>query len=217
MKILFSYDIDKDVENFILSAKSLNNREPTILQKAYARKCGKLVLPDKVRRFILEHIAENKIDMVSEIAKVSKRWSQIEDKFTKRARTIFKVQNPARKIVVYLTTNSRCTYNMKKNYFFVYIKSKNTNLTIMHELFHFYTWKALSNKVNILKISPTEYNDIKESLTELLNLEFHDLLNGAVDKGYPQHRKIRMFIKESWQRNPNLEGLIKDLQNFSRT
>lgn len=211
MKILFSYDIDKDIENFILSARSLNNKEPTSFLKSYTKKYGKTLAPGKIRKFIHEYLDSNNIDIAAEMIRISTEWSKVENEFTKRAKAIFKTRNPARKIIIYLTTNNRCTYNRKDKYFFVYVKSKNTNLTIMHELFHFYTWEALSSNKTKLKISPHQYNEMKESLTELLNIEFHDMLDGSRDKGYPQHQKMRMFIKKNWQKIQNLPKLIETL------
>lgn len=76
-----------------------------------------------------------------------------------------------------LAMNSRCTYHIPNKYIFVYHNSKSANQTIMHELFHFYTWHVFQNKLNNIVIPKEKYNDIKESLTELLNLEFSDLMD----------------------------------------
>ena len=81
----------------------------------------------------------------------------------------------------------------------------------MHELLHFYTWHAFGKKLIDEGLSRLVYNDIKESLTELLNVEFKDLLDGAVDKGYPQHQEIRAKIRNLWETEKDINKLVLNL------
>ena len=60
-------------------------------------------------------------------------------------------------------------------------------------------------------LSSLAYNDIKESLTELLNLEFADLMKGKSDRGYPQHQKMRAEINKMWQIKKNIAEIIQQL------
>lgn len=80
----------------------------------------------------------------------------------------------------------------------------------MHELFHFYTWQAF-HKTLKKGFSEERYNDIKESLTELFNLEFADLMGGAKDKGYAQHKAMRDKIRAIWTKNKNIKNLVRQL------
>ena len=66
--------------------------------------------------------------------------------------------------------------------------------SIMHELLHFYTLKAFAKRSEELGLTLMQYNDVKESLTVLLNTEFKDLMGDAVDNGYPQHQNMRVQI-----------------------
>jgi len=81
----------------------------------------------------------------------------------------------------------------------------------MHELLHFYTWEAFGRefkKKNV--INERQYYDFKEALTEILNLEFADLMGGDYkDLGYPQHQEMRKRIKECWNKYKNLRKVVE--------
>ena len=61
------------------------------------------------------------------------------------------------------------------------------------------------------------YDDIKESLTVLLNLEFSDLMHNYEDKGYHPHQEIRALIKQYWEQHHDLtkvlDLVVEDLKN----
>ena len=209
MKIVFSYSLDKDVENFIKSSQSVNNKNLTKFQEAYIKKFGDDYDPIKVKSFIESYNKENKIDFDVVTAEIEKKWQTIENEFIRRAESVF---GPYPfDVLVYLSTNSRCTYNISQNYFFVFIGGEHTNAIIMHELWHFYTWNMLHADLVKEGISPEQYNDIKESLTELLNLECKDLLGGHEDRGYPQHAAMRGLIREIWAKDKDIKNLIARL------
>ena len=60
-------------------------------------------------------------------------------------------------------------------------------------------------------LSKLTYNDIKESLTELLNLEFSDLMNGKRDEGYLQHQDMRAEIQKMWLVQKDIKVIIEKL------
>ncbi len=137
-------------------------------------------------------------------------WRKIEAMFFKRASKIFDCKL-SDTITVYLTHNERCTYNLKERYFFVRIGSASANVTIMHELLHFFTYEAFGAKLLAQEDSREKYNDIKEALTELLNTEFKDLMDGQVDRGYAQHQDLRLRVREYWGWDKNMGRLIQHL------
>ena len=82
-----------------------------------------------------------------------------------------------------------------------------TRKTVMHELWHFYTWYALGVDQEE-RLGKQKYNDLKEALTVLINIECKDLLKkGVEDKGYPQHQGIRQKILKYWETDRNLKNL----------
>lgn len=74
----------------------------------------------------------------------------------------------------------------------------------MHELWHFYTWYKFGI-AHQNEIGSEKYNDVKESLTVLLNIVCQDILpTGAEDKGYPQHQETRKKIIGLWKVKPDI-------------
>ena len=81
----------------------------------------------------------------------------------------------------------------------------------MHELWHFYTWYSLGIDQEE-KLGKQKYNNIKEALTVLLNVECKDLmLEGAYDSGYPQHKELRDKIIELWEKEKNISKLWEQI------
>lgn len=210
MNILFAYNREKDVENFIKGAKGANNPLPTKLHSLYIQKHGEELHENRVNSFIGDYILENNLDIRRIASKIERDWLPIKDAFINRVEDIFKFQYPAETIMAYLTTSSRCAYNIEDNYFFINMQSKGTNAIIMHEMLHFYTRQVFYREFEDKGFSKQQYSDIKESLTELLNIEFTDLMEGEEDKGYAQHREMRNKIREIWPEKKDIRCLIYD-------
>lgn len=211
MKLHFAYDIEKDIDNFIRGTNAVNSKKPTKFQILFSEKYGENFEPEKVKAFIEEQDEISSFDASKEIIAIEERWKIAERIFIERVETIFGISYPAPIITVYLTHNERCTYNIEQNYFFVRIGSEFSTNTLMHELLHFYTWHAFGEELLEEGLSKLAYNDIKESLTELLNLEFFDLMSGKQDVGYPQHQEMRAKIREMWEARKNIAEIIKSL------
>jgi GrpB-like predicted nucleotidyltransferase (UPF0157 family) len=211
MNLHFVYNIEKDIENFINGMRSANSKKPTKFQISFSEKYGDHFELGKVEAFIEEQDKINDFDVNKEIVTVEERWKIVEPIFIERVEKIFGISYPVPIVTVYLTHNERCTYNIEQNYFFVRIGSEFSNNTIMHELLHFYTWYVFGKKLLDEGLSKLVYNDIKESLTELLNLEFFDLMNGKPDSGYPQHYEIRTKICEMWQTRKDITSVVNTL------
>ena len=213
MNIIFKYNVDKDIENFIKSTKSVNSKEPTKLFLLFSGEFNNPTIVNEidVKNFVENYIQKNNINTDEKTDELQKRWNVIEAESIIRLERIFKIKYPAEEVTAYLTTNERCTYNTKENYFFVNLNNSQSNRTVIHELFHFYTWHAIHEELTKRGVTAIQYNDIKESLTELLNVEFKDLLDGAVDKGYPQHQEIRAKIRNLWETEKDINKLVLNL------
>ncbi len=117
-----------------------------------------------------------------------------------------------KEIKAYLTINDRCPYRIEENLFFVTISKKSPVKIIMHELWHFYTWEKFGSQEKI--IGEKKYDNIKEALTVLLNVECKKLLpEGIQDKGYPQHKELREKILKIWTEKPDIDFLWNKLIN----
>jgi hypothetical protein len=58
-------------------------------------------------------------------------------------------------------------------------------------------------------MSDEQYNNTKEAMTILLNVIFKDLLGDLTDKGYPQHKEMRVWMRDEYSNNPDLDALIE--------
>ncbi len=210
MMIIFSYNIDKDIENIINGTHAINSKKPTKFQLSFSDNYGNNFEPEKVKTYIQQQDKINNFDANKETVTMEAKWKNAESIFIERAEKIFSLTYPS-PITIYLTHNERCTYNIEKNYFFVKIGSEFSNNAIMHELLHFYTWQAFGKKLLEEGVAKSTYNDVKESLTELLNLEFSDLMSGKPDSGYPQHQGMRRIIHDTWLPQKDLFSIVQKL------
>ncbi len=208
MTLDFSYDTNRDVENFMKGTKAVNDSKPTKFHQLYIDTCGETVDDSKLKSFIAKYIEDQHINIIERVEQIKNNWLPIQYAFIKRCEIIFDTVYPQEDIHIYLTTNGRCTYSIEKGFFFVRIQSANANPTIMHELFHFYTYHVFYKKIKDAGLTDLEYNNIKESLTELLNIDFHDLMGGIVDKGYIQHQKMRKDIRDYYSKNKSIVGVV---------
>ena len=211
MKVNFTYNREKDVWCLLNKGKSSNNSQnPTKQYEKLVEKYGENPTYANAVSFLDEYISENRIDIPKRIEDFGAEWQSVAQTFQARAESIFGV-SLTKDIYAYLTINSRCPYNIQDNFFYVSIQSRQTMKTVMHELWHFYTWYGLGEDQEE-KIGKQKYNDLKESLTVLLNIECKDLLpEGVFDMGYPQHSEIRERLVEYWQKDRNIHNLWNHL------
>lgn len=189
----------------LLSKGAGSNNSPTKMTKTYellVSQVDDLGDETKVREFIRRFIRENNIDIANNLSEINKNWQEIANKFEERATKIFRI-DLTQDITAYLTITGRYPYDMKENYFYVSLLKTNTNATIMHELWHFYTYSKFGDYID--RLGASKYNDIKEALTVLLNIECKDLLGEEVDSGYPQHKDLRERITQLWADKKDLE------------
>ena len=152
----------------------------------------------KLEAFITKYTAGQKLNLSSETERIENAWQPIERGFLKKVESIFGIPSPLDYVRVFLTTDTRCSYSIENGYFFVSVSRPFQNKTIMHELLHFWTWWMFHQEVESGRMTKECHNDVKESLTELLNIEFQDLLDGARDDGYPQHKEMRAMAGKVW-------------------
>jgi hypothetical protein len=214
MKIQFSYDQDRNVQNYIKASGSVNSKRPSKMQAMYIDEYGEIFEEDKLKAFISAYIQRSGLDMNYEAKRMRADWRSVEQFFLERVEAIFGVPAPAGVIQAFLTTDTRCSYSIRENYFFVSVFHTFPNKTIMHELLHFWTWWRFGKEVENGSLTESQYNNIKESLTVILNVEFTDVLNGEVDEGYPQHRELREAIRSDWLATKNIEHVFTVAKRF---
>lgn len=213
MRLTFTYDKEKDIWCLLNKGKSSNNSQsPTKVYEQLVAAAGENPTPKQTSEFIDRYLAENNIDLDARIRELENSWAKLADEYQTRAEQIFGTTLSA-DITVYLTINNRCPYDITNNSFFVSLSNESPTRTIMHELWHFYTWYGLGAG-ELEKLGNEKYNDLKESLTVLLNIECKDLLpEGVEDIGYPQHAELRKRIVELWSEEKDIRKVWETASN----
>jgi len=215
-KLEFQFDKEKDLHNIWETCNSKSdyghNFKKDVTQnildicedKDYKR-CKK-DLQKTMSPFYKNHLINRTLEAFE------KSWKDIGKEYFVRLEKITKRKISFNEVNVYLTTSGRCPYNPhgKPVHFFInFFSNIPTALTIAgHELMHIHIhntdyWTKIENAIGYDKT-----HDLKEALTELLNLEFRDLWL-ADDFGYPGHTKLRKYISQQWNKNKDFEKLIE--------
>jgi hypothetical protein len=204
-KVDFIYNREKDIWCLLNKGKSSNNSQTaTKVYEELVSTCGENPNTVETSTFIDKYIKEKQIEVGTLSEEFEKDWNTVAKEYYKRAEDIFGVFLPE-KVTAYLTINTRCPYSIENKYFFVSVSNVSARRTIMHELWHFYTWEKFGTDIEE-KLGKQKYNDIKEALTVLLNVECADLLpEGVTDSGYPQHQEMRSKITEVWKETKDIE------------
>lgn len=213
MKLVFAYNKKEDIWVLLNKGKSSNNSpNPTKVYKQLIEFAGENPDENSTSEFIDNYIKDNEIDLNKCITDYQEDFNQIANEFQKIAGKVFSV-SINETITAYLTINSRCPYSIQKNLFFISVSNNSAIKTAMHELWHFYTWYKFGASEQE-RIGAKKYNDIKEALTVLLNLECKHLLpDGIEDTGYLQHQELRNEILKLWAENPDINFVWKKLAN----
>lgn len=211
MKVVFEYSREKDIWCLVNYGKtSMNSSSTTKVYDLLVKGYGDTPLVENIAMFIDGYLATNNVDIDAYKSKYQSDWNSIADEYRKIAEDVFKIHVDDT-VTAYLTINTRSPYSIESNIFFVKIPSESVRKTIMHELWHFYTWYKFG-VVWEEKMGKEKYNEIKEALTVLLNVECKDLLPESVlDMGYPQHQELRAKILELWSKERDIEKLWSEL------
>lgn len=207
MEVIFEYNREKDVWCILNYGKgSLNSSQQTKQYQELVNLYGENPKVEIVSKFIDNYLVNNYIDVQKNTLQHQTDWNNVAQQYQKRAESIFGVVLP-KDVTAYLTINNRSPYSIQEDWFFVNAGGFSSIKTVMHELWHFYTWYKYGF-VWEQKIGKQKYNDIKEALTVLLNEECKDLLpEGVIDSGYPQHQELRRKIVDIWNKEKNMDKL----------
>ena len=207
MKVTFQYNKERDMWCLKNKGKASNNdSNPTAVYQSLVARYGEEPTWEDISAFIDAYIAEKNINMEHYLAAYQAEWNAIADQYVQRAESIFGA-SLQEDVTAYLTINNRCPYNILQNYFFVSVPTRSASRTAMHELWHFYTWYSFGSEEEN-RLGKKKYNDLKESLTVLLNIECKDLmLEGVVDGGYPQHKEVRARVLDLWRHDRDIKKL----------
>lgn len=214
MKLAFTYNLEKEWDNLRRGLNSKNHLKLSAVVLDMQSKGVNIKNKEEVLKFFGDEIENKKLDIPSIQKRIDANWRKIEKEAVARMDKLFG-QHFNYDVTAYLTLNDRCAYNFDQKYFFVNMRSSNPNGIILHELMHFYTYEFILPDFKKRKISPEIFNDYKEALTFLLNIEFADLLNGWVDKGYEKQKELRADLEKAWPKFKTVRELTDHfLENY---
>lgn len=170
-KVKFKFDIEKDFWNYNRNYDKEISKED--LEKTYS-------------------VNKNFFD--KQAKSIESKWLVIEKKFFERLAKITKRKIYSEEFTCYFTTIGKCPYRPKENWFMasIFNSLERVMTTIAHELFHLQFHHYFEDK-----IPKEKFQNIKEALTVLLNVEFKDILTKE-DKGYEKNKDLREFIINNW-------------------
>ena len=198
MKVNFLYSKEKDIWCLLNKGKSSNNSNtPTAVYQELVSEMGESPDETSTASFIDAYLKKHVLRIKTITDEYQKIFDGISREFQDHAEKVFGV-SISKDLNGYLTINSRCPYNIEENWFFVSITKPNPELTMMHELWHFYTWNKFG-KDEQARLGFKKYNELKEALTVLINIECAHLLpEGIKDEGYSQHHELRGMMLRLW-------------------
>lgn len=207
MKLSFQYNPAREYDNFRAAFASKNHRKASPRQREFYAKYKRLT-PANVKVFSRTSMNEHDLAPTAILREIRQRWGKAEKRFFLRADRIWGQPLGGSRMTVYLTVHDRCSYNFERGYFFIHTNTRAVTKTIMHELWHWYFYESVGKALKRL-YGPTVFNDIKESLTVLLNEEFAGLMPGVQDRGYPQHKRMRTAILRTYRRTKDIYTTIQ--------
>lgn len=218
-KVTFHYNFKKDAWSWVLIAKDkelwgVNWKDqvtfiPDKLLKQVIKK-DKKTAEFLVYQYLTSHPKKQIRQPIikEELKAIKSSWKKIEKKFFKRLEIITQQPIFINHFKCYFTSGFMCPYNEKENWFMTSmwraIPSQIT--TICHELLHLQFLHYYKKHCKIF-LSKRQIENLKESLTFLLNTDFNDLLL-CEDFGYPIHKKLREKLQKIWQKEKNFKKFL---------
>lgn len=170
----------------------------------------------RAQKIIEKYIKDNPIKeyknkvMYSEMRSLEKSWRIIEKKYFKILSKL--TNNPifSDRIDCYFTSGLMCPYNEKENWFMVSMwhSIPFSITTICHEIMHLQFLCYYKEYLKKQGLTKDQIEDLKESLTFLLNESEFEKIILCQDAGYPEHNELREKLKKSWLKNRDFKKLI---------
>ncbi len=215
-KVIFKFDKEKDVYNLWETCNEESNygydfREK--IPKDILEMCvGKTFeeCKNELKKRLKKTHKNPKIKLKKK--ELNQNWRKIEKKYFKTLEKITNKKFPFKKVYGYLTVAPRCPYrpHWRPPAFYtpIFANLSKSILTSGHEIMHIHLhniewWNRVEKQLGDKKT-----HDLKEALTVLLNIEFKDLFE-EVDKGYPNHVKLRRFIEKEWEKEKDFDILTE--------
>ncbi len=218
----FKYNIRKDAWSWVLIAKNKNlfgldwKNQVSHIPKDLLSKIEKLSFSGAkniVENYLRKHPKRRYREIIikKELTGLNEVWRRREKEFFKILSIITKKPIYRDNFECFFTTGFMCPYNEKGNWFTVSMwHSLPFSLTtIAHELSHLQFLHYYKKYLKKRGLTDKNIEDLKESLTFLLNEpEFEEVIL-VEDKGYPKHQGLRKKLKKVWEKKKNFKEFLE--------
>jgi len=180
-------------------------------------------LPSKIQRkivgrgrleayeFLLPYLRKlyKKLNIAKIKNEVNELFGQKQEAILRRMEKVTGRKIYQKEFVFFLTTFPRGPYNFQKGHIWLPVIWSKVEwlLTFVHELLHFQTY-AYWEKFCLKHVTKEQFEDLKESLTVVLNDDFADLIK-AKDHGYERHKELRIKLLKFWRKDKNFDRLVR--------
>ena len=220
-KVEFNYNLHKDAWSWVLIAKDKNlwglnwkNQIPHISEDLLAK-----ILKSNFSAAIKiteEYIKNNPqkaykyLVIKTEIQALRKLWKSVELKYFKTLAAITQKSIYSEKIGCFITSGFVCPYNQKENWFMasMWHSLPFSITTICHEILHLQFLHYYKDYLAKKGLKNKQIENLKESLTFLLNEPEFNKIILSQDVGYPEHIKLRKQLRNIWLKNKNFKTFI---------
>lgn len=222
-KLNFDYNLKKDAWSWVLIAKDKNNWGLN-WREQIAQISDDLL--DKIEKTnfasaqkVVEKYIENDLKkeykrkvMKAEMQALEKSWLLIEKKYFETLSTITDKPIFTDKFDCFFTTGFMCPYSEKENWFMVSMwhSIPFSITTICHEIMHLQFLHYYRSYLKKKGLTNNQIEDLKESLTVLLNGVEFDSVILSQDNGYPEHDKLRKKLSDVWSKNKDFKNLLDE-------
>ncbi|MCD6194852.1 hypothetical protein J7K05_01445 [bacterium] len=227
-KLRFRYSIVKEAENWVNLAKDKNDTYGIPYEEIVAP------MPEKILRFIESHNRKESIAHVSQFLRQDPRrplkelfirqkikslgaiWEKLGEELIKKLTRLVGKQFKQKELTAYITHLFICDYNYEKGYFFLSLHHSDAlNFSVIaHELFHFLFYDHYHDCCLQKGLSETQFQDLKEAMTVLLNTDQFSSLLLVEDQGYPQHQPLRDFIWREFRKKNDFKKVVEKTIKF---
>lgn len=223
IKINFDYNLQKDAWSWVLIAKDkdmwgLNWRDqiaqiPDELLGKIEKvgfSCAQKIVEDYIEKDSKKEY-KNKV-MYAEMQALKKSWGMIGKKYFEILSKITNKPIFTDKLNCYFTTGLVCPYDEKENWFMVSMwhSIPFSITTICHEITHLQFLHYYKSYLKKKGLKNDQIENLKESLTFLLNESEFDSIILSQDNGYPEHNRLRGMLKNIWSKNKDFQNLLDE-------
>lgn len=208
-------DVYKDAVNYwgacnhsIQSKDWTTSMDPNVVEEVRGK------TREEANKFLIPYLQEKHLEKTLEIERFKQfALKEFSEKFETACNKLKQVmcgyEIYRNDFTIFITTISRQPYNKENGWIWMGINNTDPIRTFLHELCHFqfiHYWQENTDSP-VSKLSPEEFNYLKESLTMILDDDFFPIIR-AVDRGYEAHQSFRAVLKEFWSKNKDFNALV---------